>query len=312
MGNKRHTEELAGFAGSAAAYALVFLAGELLYRLTSGIHRPFRIARLWLDASIPVVLAAHLVALLVSAYVLLLLSYVGRLDPVVFWAVRAWRRGDYRCAIWRVQLFSFKGRRAPFISFLEVAANMADQAYETVMKAQLDESDIEDPMYQPESAKGRAALARLDYSVAISHFERLYARFPGAAISRYGLGDALLWAGKDLQRAGTLLTAALKDSDRSSLPHWNRLGLEAELRASHAWSLAIFGNAADQYSRDEALRLAGANRPVRAAVCLRLGNGLNAIGRRHSALEQWAAAYDVDPSGWSGNQAQQHIGGSRP
>jgi len=49
-----------------------------------------------------------------------------------------------------------------------------------------------------------------------------------------------------------------------------------------------------------------------AKSAVRLGNGLNAIGRRHSALEQWAAAYDLDPRGWSRNQARQHIGASRP
>ena len=44
VGKKRLAEVLAGFAGIVAAYSLVFLAAELLYRLTSGIHGPFRIA----------------------------------------------------------------------------------------------------------------------------------------------------------------------------------------------------------------------------------------------------------------------------
>jgi hypothetical protein len=283
---------------------------EMLYRLTSLYHNPFRIARIWVNASFPVVLAADAAGLLISAYVLLVISYLGHFDPVVIWAAHAWRCGKYHAALRRVRLFSWEGGRTPFISFLLAAANLPDKAYAITLHAKIDASDVEDPTYQIVFARGRAALARLDYAAARSNFERFYERFPGAAISRYGLGDCLLWSSAEPERANRLLTAALKDSDRFSLPHWKRLGFEAELRASHAWSFAVLGNEADfQYSHDEALRLAGQARPVRAAVCLRLGNAPRALGRHRAAGEQWAAAYNFDPQGWAGNQAMRHVTG---
>jgi tetratricopeptide (TPR) repeat protein len=177
-----------------------------------------------------------------------------------------------------------------------------------VGNAKLPETDMEDPSYDVDFACGRAALAQHNLDQARHHFDRLYRRFPGSALARYAVGDLLLWQNIEPERAHKLLTGALTDDDRLSLPHWSRLGLEAELRASHVWSLACMHKPeAIQYGIDKAIQLAGQNKPVRAAVHLRLGYALLALNRSTRARQHWRVAHDADPHGWAGNQAAREI-----
>ena len=120
----------------------------------------------------------------------------------------------------------------------------------------------------------------------------------------------MLWQNTNPEKAHQLLSSALADSDRFSLPHWTRLGMEAELRASHAWSLARLGRSEElQYDLDKAIELAGSNRPIAAAVHLRLGYALRALGRPSVARQHWDAALQIDPSGWAGNHAGRELSG---
>jgi tetratricopeptide (TPR) repeat protein len=249
-----------------------------------------------------------LVAIIVFAYSYLLLMHVGRFDPVVAWAVSAWRRADYRSALFRLHLCSFRDRRAPFMAFLLTSANLPDRAYAIATNAKLSETDMEEPSYDLNFASGRAALAQGNLSQARCHFDLLYERFPNSALGRYALGDLLLWQNLEAARAHQLLTSALADSDRSCLPHWTRLGFEAELRASHAWSLAVIAQPQEfQYDLDRAIQLAGRNKPVRAAVHLRLGHALRAQKHFGTAREHWSLAREIDPHGWAGTQAAREL-----
>jgi hypothetical protein len=244
----------------------------------------------------------------VSAYAYLVLTYVGKLDPVVAWAVSAWQEADHKSALLRLRLFSWAGRRAPFTAFLLTSANLADRAYAVAANSTLPATDMEEPSYDLDFASGRAALALRDLDRARHHFARLYNRFPGSALARYAFGDLLLWQNIELDRAQELLTGALADSSRFDLPHWTRLGLEAELHASHAWSVGLIGKPEElQDSFDKALQLAGRNKPVLAAVNLRLGCALRALNRPITARQHWHAARDVDPQGWAGNQAAREL-----
>jgi len=207
-------------------------------------------------------------------------------------------------------MFSWGSSRVPFAAFLLTSANNPARAYKIAAKAILADTDMEDPTYHLEFVCGRAALAQLHLDQAGLHFERFHQRFPGAALARYALGDLLLWQDSELDRAHQLLSSALADSDRMSLPHWERLGFEAELYASYTWSLAAIDKADGfQYSFDKAIELAGDNRPVRAAVHLRLGFALRAMHKHRTARQHWQYACDVDPEGWSGNQAQRELRG---
>jgi tetratricopeptide (TPR) repeat protein len=245
-----------------------------------------------------------LVALVVSSYTLLVLSHVGKLDPVVAWAARAWQRADYKSAIFRVWLFSWAGRRAPFTSFLLTSANLADRAYAVAANSTLPPTDMEEPSYDLNFVCGRAALAQRNFDRARRHFALLYKRFPGSALARYALGDFLLWQNSEVAKAHELLTCALADSFRFDLPHWRRLGLEAELHASHACSIALVNKPEElQDSLDKAIQIAGRNKPVLAAVHLRLGHALWTLNHLTAARQHWDAARDIDPQGWAGNQA---------
>jgi tetratricopeptide (TPR) repeat protein len=234
--------------------------------------------------------------------------YVGKFDPVVAWAVNAWQKADYASALFRLRLFSWGGRRAPFTAFLLTSANFPDRAYAVAVNAKLPETDMEEPSYDLDFAAGRAALAQGNLDQARRHFDRLYERFPSSALARYALGDLLLWQNIDPRRAHQLLTDALADPARKDLPHWTRLGFEAELRASHAWSLAVIGKVENlQYDLDEAIRLAGQNKPVRASVHLRLGYALRALEHFTMAYEHWRRAREIDPHGWAGSQAAREL-----
>jgi tetratricopeptide (TPR) repeat protein len=249
-----------------------------------------------------------LLAIAVFSYTFLALSYLGKLDPVVAWAASAWREADYRSALLRVWLFSWAGRRAPFTSFLLTSANLADRAYSVATNSTLPDTDMEDPSYDLDFASGRAALALRNLDLARHHFSRLHRRFPGSALARFAFGDLLLWENTDVARAHQLLTGALADSARFDLPHWSRLGLEAELRASHAWSVALMSKPEElQDSLDKAIQLAGRNKPVLAAVHLRIGYALRALNHPVTARQHWDAARDIDPHGWAGNQAAQEL-----
>jgi tetratricopeptide (TPR) repeat protein len=130
---------------------------------------------------------------------------------------------------------------------------------------------MEEPSYNFDFAAGRAALAQGNLELARHHFELLHARFPSSALARYALGDLLLWQNMEFDRAHELLTTALADPFRMDLPHWKRLGFEAQLLASHAWSLAVIGRPEElQYNLDLATELAGRKKPVQAEVHLRL------------------------------------------
>jgi tetratricopeptide (TPR) repeat protein len=167
---------------------------------------------------------------------------------------------------------------------------------------------MEEPSYSLHFAAGRAALALGDLVRARRHFENLYERFPGSALARYALGDDFLWERLDPARAHELLTSALADSDRNSLPHWKQLGLEAELHASRAWSLAATGQPGElQNEIDRAVQLAGRNRPVQAAVHLRLGHALAALNHATPAKEHWRFAHEIDPDGWAGRRATRDL-----
>ena len=249
-------------------------------------------------------------SIMVPAYAFsyLLLMHVGRFDPVVAWAIGAWRRADYKSALFRLRLFSLFGNRAPFRALMLTAANRADQAYRIATTVTLAATDMEEPSYNLDFAAGRAALALGDLVRARRHFDNLYQRFPGSALARYALGDDLLWEGLHPARAHELLTSALADSDRNSLPHWKQLGLEAELHASRAWSLAATGQPGElQNEIDRAVQLAGRNRPVQAAVHLRLGHALAALNHITSAKEHYRFAYQIDPDGWAGRQANRDL-----
>jgi tetratricopeptide (TPR) repeat protein len=249
-----------------------------------------------------------LLVMVVFSYTYLVLSYVGKLDPVVAWAACAWQQADYKSAIFRVWLFSWAGRRAPFTSFLLTSANLADRAYAVAANSTLPETDMEDPSYDLNFASGRAALAQGDLDRARHHFARLYTRFPGSALARYALGDLLLWQNTEVARAHQLLTRALADSSRFDLPHWTRLGLEAELHASHAWSVARNDRPEElQDSLDKAIQLAGRNRPVLGAVHLRLGHALWALNHPITARQHWEVAREIDPDGWAGSQAAREL-----
>jgi tetratricopeptide (TPR) repeat protein len=244
----------------------------------------------------------------VYAYSYLLLMHVGRFDPVIAWVIEAWRRADYESALFRLRLFSFCGNRAPFRALMLTAANRADQAYGIATTVTLAPTDMEEPSYNLDFAAGRAALALGDLVRAQRHFENLYQRFPGSALARYALGDVLLWERRDPARAHELLTSALADSFRKDLPHWKQLGLEAELHASHAWSLAATGQPGElQNEIDRAVQLAGRSRPVQAAVYLRLGHALAALNHVTSAKEHWRFAHEIDPDGWAGLRATREL-----
>jgi tetratricopeptide (TPR) repeat protein len=248
------------------------------------------------------------VYVIVFAYSYLLLMYVGKFDPVVAWAVNAWQKADYTSALLRLRLFSWGGRRAPFTAFLLTSANFPDRAYAVATNTKLPETDMEEPSYNLDFAAGRAALAQGNLEQARLHFESLYDRFPSSALARYALGDLLLWQNIDPRRAHQLLTDALADPARKDLPHWTRLGFEAELRASHAWSLAVMGRPEDvQYDIDEAIRLSRQNQPVRASVHLRLGYALRALEHFTMAYEHWRRAREIDPHGWAGCQAAREL-----
>jgi tetratricopeptide (TPR) repeat protein len=245
----------------------------------------------------------------VFAYSCLLLSIVGRFDPVVAWAANAWDKADYGSALFRVQLFSWRGRRAPFQSFLLTSANFPDRAYAVLTSSKLAESDMEEPSYNFDFAAGRAALGQGNLELARHHFELLYARFPSSALARYALGDLLLWQNAESDRAHELLTTALADPFRMDLPHWKRLGFEAQLRASHAWSLAVVGRAEEvQNNLDLATELAGWKKPVQAEVHLRLGYALRTLEHFTMAHEHWRAAREIDPHGWAGSRAGRELG----
>jgi tetratricopeptide (TPR) repeat protein len=247
-------------------------------------------------------------AIVVSAYTFLALSYLGKLDPVVAWAASAWQKADYQSALLRVWLFSWAGRRAPFTAFLLTSANLADRAYAVAANSTLPKTDMEEPSYDLDFASGRAALALRDLDCARHHFARLHDRFPGSALARYAFGDLLLWKNTEVERAHQLLTGALADSARFDLPHWKRLGLEAELHASHAWSVAVIDKPEQlQDSLDKAIQLAGGNKPVLAAVHLRLGYALRALNHPITARQHWDAARAIDPQGWAGNQAAREL-----
>jgi len=248
------------------------------------------------------------VYVIVFAFSYLLLMYVGKFDPVVAWAANAWRKADYHSALSRLRIFSWRDRRAPFMAFLLTSANFPDQAYAVATKANLRETDMEEPSYDLDFAAGRAALAQGNLDQARRHFDRLYERFPSSALARYALGDLLLWQNIDPRRAHQLLTDALADPSRTDLPHWTRLGFEAELRASHAWSLAVIGKVENvQYDLDEAIRLARQNKPVRASVHLRLGYALRTLEHFTMAYEHWRRAREIDPHGWAGSQAAREL-----
>lgn len=266
-----------------------------LYRWLNPTH--FRGITLWL-----LIRPTEFVLVLAFAYSYLLLMHVGRFDPVVAWAAWAWRDGRYATALFRVRLFSWRDRRAPFLAFLLTSANLADEAYMLATGANLPYTDMEEPTYHPAFAAGRAALAQGNLVQARYHFDRLYERFPGSALARSALGDLLLWQGVELDRAHHLLTAALADSDRKCLPHWNQLGFESELRASHAWSMAVMQQDF-QNDLDLATRLAGQNKPVSAAAHLRLGYALRAVKHFITAREHWRLAHEIDPHGWAGVRA---------
>jgi hypothetical protein len=248
------------------------------------------------------------VMVVIFAYAYMFLAYAGKLDPVVAWAANAWQKGDYESALFRLLLFSWRGRRAPFMAFLLTSADLPDRAYAVATHSKLDETDMEEPSYNLDFAAGRAALAQGKLDAARRHLDRLYERFPGSALARYALGDLLLWQSVEPDRANQLLTDALADAARKDLPHWTRLGMEAELRASYAWSLAAKGEPEDlQYSLDLAIQLAGGNAPVRAAVELRLGHALRAMQHPTMAREHWRAAREIDPHGWAGRQAAREL-----
>ena len=250
----------------------------------------------------------YLAAIAVFAYSYLVLAHVGRFDPVVAWAANAWEKADYGSALFRLHLFSWRDRRAPFIASILTAANFPDQAYAVATNARLPETDMEDPSYDLDFACGRAALAQRNLNQARRHLDRLYERFPGSALACYALGDLLLWQNVEPAKAYGLLSGALADANRACMPHWARLGFEAELRASYAWSLAVIGKPEElQDSLDRALTLAGQNRPVRAAVHLRLGNALRTANHFTMAHQHWRAAREVDPHGWAGNQAAREL-----
>lgn len=245
---------------------------------------------------------------LAYAYSYLLLMHVGKFNPVVAWVIGAWRRADYESALFCLRLFSFCGNRAPFRALMLTAANHADQAYSIATTVTLAATDMEEPSYNLDFAAGRAALALGDLVRARRHFEKLYERFPGSALARYALGDDFLWERLDPARAHELLTSALADSDRNSLPHWKQLGLEAELHASRAWSLAATGQPGElQNEIDRAVQLSGQNRPVQAAVHLRLGHALAALNHVTSAKEHWRFAREIDPDGWAGRRANRDL-----
>jgi len=244
------------------------------------------------------------VAIVVFAYSYLLLMHVGRFDPVVAWAANAWQNADYGSALFRLRLFSWRDRRASFTALLLTSANLADRAYAVATNAKLPETDMEEPSYDLDFASGRGALAQGNLNQARHHFDRLYDRYPSSALARYALGDLLLWQNVEPARAHHLLTVALADPDRTCLPHWTRLGFEAELHASHAWSLGVIGKPEElQNDLDRAIELAGQNKPVRAAVHLRLGYALRALGHFTMAHQHWSLAREIDPHGWAGNQA---------
>jgi tetratricopeptide (TPR) repeat protein len=244
----------------------------------------------------------------VFAYSTLILSIVGRFDPVVAWAANAWDKADYGSALFRARLFSWRGRRAPFQSFLLTSANSPDRAYAVLTNSKLAESDMEEPSYNFDFAAGRAALAQGNLELARHHFELLHARFPSSALARYALGDLLLWQNMEFDRAHELLTTALADPFRMDLPHWKRLGFEAQLLASHAWSLAVIGRPEElQYNLDLATELAGRKKPVQAEVHLRLGYALWALEHFTIAHEHWRAAREIDPHGWAGSRAAREL-----
>lgn len=283
-------------AGAAACFFMLAIYQRLAPRSLPGI------------TFLSLIESALWVYVIVFAFSYLLLMYVGKFDPVVAWAANAWQKADYTSALFRLHLFSWRDRRAPFMAFLLTSANFLDQAYAVATKAKLHETDMEDPSYNLDFAAGRAALAQRNLNQARRHFDRLYERFPSSALARYALGDLLLWQNVEPGRAHQLLTDALADPARTDLPHWTRLGFEAELRASHAWSLAVTGKPEDvQYDLDEATRLAGQNKPVRASVHLRLGYALRALEHLTMAYEHWRAAREIDPHGWAGSQAAREL-----
>jgi tetratricopeptide (TPR) repeat protein len=252
---------------------------------------------------------AILILWAVFAYSSLILSIVGRFDPVVAWAANPWDKADYGSALFRVQLFSWRGWRAPSQSLLLTSANFPDRAYAVLTNSKLAESDLEEPSYNFDFAAGHAALAQGNLELARHHFERLYARFPSSALARYALGDLLLWQNVEFGRAHELLTTALADPFRMDLPHWKRLGFEAQLRASHAWALAAIGRPEElQYNLDLATELAGRKKPVQAEVHLRLGYALRALEHFAMAHEHWRAAREIDPRGWAGSRAARAAG----
>jgi hypothetical protein len=205
------------------------------------------------------------------AYSYLFLTYAGKFDPVVAWATNAWQKGDYESEVFRLHLFSWRGRRAPFMAFLLTSADLPDRAYAVATHSKLDETDIEEPSYNLDFAAGRAALAQGNLDAARRHLDRLYGRFPSSALARYALGDLLLWEHIKPDRANQLLSDAWPTPLEKTFRIGRALGMEAELRASYAWSLAVIGEPEDvQYSLDLAIQLAGGNTPVRAAVELRL------------------------------------------
>jgi tetratricopeptide (TPR) repeat protein len=170
-------------------------------------------------------------------------------------------------------------------------------------RAKGSDTKLRDAIYDLDFALGRAALAQSNLELARRHFEQLYARFHSSAIARYALGDLLLWQDKEPEKAHQLLEGALAGSSRSSLPFWTRLGLEAELRASYAWSLGRLNKPDEgQHCIVEAIKLAGKNQPVQAAVHLRLGCALSALQHPNTAREHWYAAAQIDPRVGLGNR----------
>ncbi len=308
MRNVRLARVFSTVAGVIAALAFLFVSAMLILDVSSGFRSPFTTAWFSIDASFPVVIASYAVALVVFAYTHFPGSQLCRpcRSGCNLGGPRLGRRRLQRRSAARSALLT-GSVRGPLIALLLTAAAKPEAAYIIATKANLLRRTSK--IQHKAGVRARPCGPRTGkLPGGTVHFERLYERFPCSAAARYGLGDLLLWKRVEPEKASRLLAAALKDSDRSSLPHWNRLGFEAELRASYASSLATLGLAEDfQYTFDEALRLAGQKKPIRAAVCLRLGNALEALRRANAARKYWAAAHDVDPHGWAGNQAMQNL-----
>lgn len=223
------------------------------------------------------------------------------------WTLRAWRAGRYDVALARLRRWSFQGsrRRTTLEAFLLTAAGRGQEAMEVLRGAGARPClDLCDPSYDLDFARGRALVAELRLEEAQECLTRLQQRYPGSAAARLALGDLLLWQGGDALEAQRLLDGALSGPDAAALPYWKRMGLEAELRASHAWAMGCLGRPAELlHSLDLAVTLAGRCAPVQGAVYLRLGFAFAVQGRLGRAQSYWRRAAKADPRGWAGKAA---------